>query len=75
MTINPEEKVNKELWYVLQRLKEEYLRTKVGHPLEYWVDFSFVGGEGPSARNEEKALEKLEESGVIEIVNSGWEYE
>jgi len=74
MTINPEEKFNKELWYVLKRLKEEFLRTKTGHPLEYWIYFDVIGGE-PTARNEEKAIEKLEEFGVIQIISSGWEYE
>ena len=75
MTINPEEKINRELWYVLQQLKEEYLRTKSGQTLEHWVNFNFIGGEGPSAKNEEKALEKLEELGAVNIISSGWEYE
>ena len=75
MKMSPEEKVNKELWYVLQQLKEESLRTKSGASLEYWVNFNFVGGEGPTATNEEKALVKLEELGAIQIINSAWEYE
>ena len=51
------------------------MRTKSGGPLEYWVYFNVVGGEGPTAANEEKALVKLEELGAIQIVNASWEYE
>ncbi len=75
--MNPEEKIDRELWYVLKQVKEEALRTRSGNPVEYWVNFDIIGGNIPIPENEVKALEKLEEFGVIEILNPGgtWDYE
>lgn len=73
--MTPEEKVNRDIWYTLQELKEEYLRTRKGELVEYWVDFDFVAANQPMPKNIEKSLEKLEESRAIEIINSGWDYE
>ena len=73
--MNSEEKVKKEIWYVLKRLKEESLRTTKSELIEYWVHFDFLGGEGPAAKDEEKILYKLEEFGAIKINDSSWEYE
>lgn len=75
METDLKEKINKDLWYVIQRLKEESLRVKAGKVIEYWVNFDFIGGDGPIPKNEEKALEKIEELGGIKIISSGWEYE
>lgn len=74
--MSPEEKVKKEHWYVLQRLKEESYRVVSGDPLQYWVTFGFWGSGVPSSENEIKALEKLEEMGAIRIINPGgsWDY-
>jgi hypothetical protein len=71
--MKPEEKINKERWYVLRKIKEEFLRTKSGEPIKYWVyfDFIFVGGERPAPKDEVKTLEKLEELKAIEILNQG----
>jgi len=71
--MNPEEKINKEFWYVLKKIKTESLRTKSDQPIDYWVYPSFVDltGEIPSAKNQIKILEKLEESGAIKILNPG----
>ena len=69
--MTPEEKIEQERWYVLKKIKEESLRTKVGSPIKYWVRFGFHGGERPTTANEIKTLEKLEEMGVIKILNPG----
>ncbi len=72
--MNLENKVKKEQWEVLQKLKEESYRTVSGDPIQHWVNFDFFG-PGLSPANEAKALEKLEELGAIRIVTQGWEYE
>lgn len=66
-----EEEINQERWYVLQKIRKEDLRTKTGEPIKYWVNFNFVGGYGPTGKDEKKTLEKLEELGVIKILNPG----
>ena len=67
------EKINKEFWYVLKKIKMEFLRTKSGQPIDYWINPGFVDltGEIPSAKNQIKILEKLEESEAIKILNPG----
>lgn len=74
--MTPEEKFNKDVWYVLRQIKEKSLYTKEGNPISYWVDFSFIDctGNSPSAKEEAAILEKLEEWGAIKIRSSGWEY-
>jgi len=74
--MTPEERINRELWYVLGQLKEGVLRTKSGYPIEHWVDFAAVISGAPTPKNEVMALEKLEELGVIKILNPGgdWDY-
>lgn len=67
--MTPEEKINKERWYVLRKIREESLRTKIDELIKYWVDFSFTGGDNPSGKDEVATLEKLEEFGVIKILN------
>jgi len=69
--MNPEGKINQERWYVLQKIQEEFLRTKTEEPINYWVYFSSVGENRPTLGDEAKTLEKLEELGVIEIQNPG----
>ena len=69
--MTPEEKINQERWCALQKIKKEYLRTKTGEPIEYWVNFNFVGGRGPTGKDEVKTLEKLEELRAIKILNPG----
>ena len=69
--MSPEEKVNRERWYVLQKLKTEYHRTKSDKPIEYWVHFDFVVGGVPTPKDEVSTLEKLEELGAIAILNPG----
>jgi hypothetical protein len=69
--MTPEEEINKERWYVLKKIEKERLRSKENKPIQYWVYFSVVGGDGPTAKNEVKTLEKLEELGAIKILNPG----
>jgi len=75
--MTPEEKFNRNVWYVLRQMKERSLYTKKGNPIAYWVHFDFLDatGETPLAADEAAILEKLEEWGAIKIKNSGWEYE
>ena len=68
--MTPQKIIDKEYWEVLQKIKEEFLRTKKGNPVDYWIYPNFVGG-GYSSGNEIKLLEKLEELGVIKILNPG----
>lgn len=75
--MNLENKVKKEQWEVLQKLKEESYRVLSGDPIQHWVTFGFFGAGVLTADNEIKALEKLEELGAIRIINprGHWEYE
>jgi len=71
--MTPEEIIKKERWYVLQKIKEESLRTKAESAINYLVNYDiiFVGGDAPSSDDEIKTLEKLEELGAIKILNPG----
>ena len=78
METNPEEKINQERRYVLRRIREAFLRTKKASPVHYTVHHNFIGGDGPTADNEVRTLEKLEELGAIKIIDrhenaNGWE--
>lgn len=70
-SMTPEEKINKELWCVLNKIKTNFLRTKSGSPVDYWVYFDTIDltGDSPSTGDEIKILEKLEELGAIKILN------
>lgn len=74
--MTPEEKFNRDAWYVLRRIKEKSLYTRRGDPIEYWVDFDSIVAGSPLAADEEAILKKLEEWGAITIDHrrSGWEY-
>ncbi|TRZ64493.1 MAG: hypothetical protein D4Q79_01415 [Spirochaetia bacterium] len=69
--VTPEEKIEKEYWHVLRKIKEAALRTKTNRPIEYWVNTNFIGGSGPTSGNEIKILEKLEELGALKVLNPG----
>ena len=69
--MNLENKVKKEQWEVLQKLKEESYRVVSDNPIEHWVTVGFFGAGVLTADNEIKALEKLEELGAIRILNPG----
>jgi len=75
--MTPENKFNKNVLYVLNKIKERSLYTKTGALLEYWVLFDFLDGSGetPLPKDEIAILEKLEEWGAIKIKMSAWEYE
>jgi hypothetical protein len=75
MSEDIENKVNNQFLYVLEKIKEEFLRSKKGQPIEYWTrNDNFVGGKGLSIKEESQILEKLEEMGAIKIISGGWEY-
>jgi len=61
---------NQERWHVLQKVKTEFYRTKSGDPVEYRVYLNVIVGGGPTAENEIKTLKKLEELGIIKILNA-----
>ena len=67
--MNPYEKFNRDVWFVLQKIKEENLRTASGKPIEYIVKFS--GYQPPitlKPENEPKILKKIEELLAIQII-------
>jgi len=71
--MTPEEIIDKERWYVLRKIREEFLRTKAGSNIDYCVcpDIILVGSDAPSPGDEITTLEKLEELGAIKILNPG----
>lgn len=75
--MSPQEKFNRDIWYVLQQLKQKSFYIKTGGTISYAVNYGFfdLTGGSPSAEEESLILEKLEELGVIKIRNKGWEYE
>ena len=67
--MTPENKIDSETWYVLQKIKEEYLRTKTSEPIKYEVKFyGYQEPSAPKSENEVKTLEKLEDVGAIKII-------
>jgi hypothetical protein len=71
MTVKNKFKLN--VKYVLEKLKERSLYIKKGGTLEYVVLPEIVSGLSVSAADEVAILEKLEEWGVIKILNPGGE--
>lgn len=69
----PEGKVNRDLLYVMRKIKEGSLREKAEAPIQYWVypNIVSIGGDIPTSGNQIKALEKLEELRTIRILNPG----
>ena len=67
MTMSPEEVFNKQVWEVLQKIKEELLATVEGSPVKYRIP-SIVGvGVIPPDRRI-KIIQKLEEKGAFKIL-------
>jgi len=75
--MKPEEKFNKDVWHVLERIKKGSLYAKEGQPTSYSVNPNLAAIGYPSATDEIAILGKLEEWGAIKIKNQGgtWEYE
>ncbi len=70
--MNVEEKVNKEILFVLRKIRDRELKTKKGAVIEYYTSNVLLAGEGyPLPSDEGKILEKLEEMGVLKIHNPG----
>lgn len=65
--MTPEEKFHKDVLYVLEQIKEKFLYTQKGKPIEYWV--KYVGYRNPVLSSEKEAaiIEKLPEYGIIKI--------
>ncbi|MCH7828730.1 hypothetical protein IH982_02610 [Patescibacteria group bacterium] len=68
--MTPEEKINWHLWWLLQKIKEEYLSTPKGEPvtLELGNTESLVNVKFPSIDRREKLMLKLRELGAIELL-------
>jgi len=68
--MTPEEKFNREIWYVLRRIKEKAFYVLSESPIEYKIKYDqFKGSELiPSPENEEQIIRKLEELKAIKII-------
>ena len=67
--MTPIEKFNKDLWYVLEHIKERSLYTKEGDAISYTIYFDTIVPGCPSAEDEVAILEKLEEWQAIKMRN------
>lgn len=66
MSMTPEEILHKQIWEILQDIKEEILVTNKGDPVKYRIPNIIGVGIIPSDRKK-KILHKLEEQGVLKI--------
>ncbi|GIW59222.1 MAG: hypothetical protein KatS3mg087_0288 [Patescibacteria group bacterium] len=73
MNMTPEEKVNQETWYVLQKLREKSLVSTITHTI-IMKPTHIIGGDFPSDRRVKEILLKLRELEAIKIVNNRDEY-
>ncbi len=68
--MTPEEKFNREIWFVLQKIKEASFRTSPLEFIEYVVKFSgYKPSDAPEPENEVRVLKKIEEWEAIKILN------
>lgn len=71
--MTPEEKFNKQVWEILQEIKEEILATEQNKPVKYL--FGNVAGAGIIPRDrQENIIKKLQELGALKIRVNPWEY-
>lgn len=67
--MTPEEKFNEEVWWVLQKIRTEELRTRRDEPIEWVMQARPLIGAGiPPIGVRQKILLKLEEWGAIRII-------
>jgi len=66
MSMTPQEKLNIQIWEVLQDIKEEYLVTEKGKPVKYKIPNVIGAGIIPKERRK-KILYKLQEQGAFKI--------
>lgn len=67
--MTPEEKFDKDVWYVLKQIKERMLYTKIGDPISYRIYSNVIVAGCPTDEQEIVILEKLAEGfGAIRIL-------
>lgn len=66
--MTPEEKFNREMWWVLQEIAEEKLATTEGKPVEFKV-VEFLASGIPSRDRQINIIHKLQEWKAIKILN------
>jgi len=68
MKMTPTEKFNQQVWEILQRIKEDYIASETGKPIEY--EFPRVQGVGIIPKKRRKDIfYKLQEWKAIKIIN------
>jgi len=75
MNLTPEEKFNKDIWYVLQKIKERALYSKQSSSIVSYrvIDANFIGGE-IFYDNEIETLEKIQEMEAVKNLKETEEY-
>jgi DNA-directed RNA polymerase sigma subunit (sigma70/sigma32) len=77
--MTPEERFNKEIWWILQEIKKEYLTTLSGEKVSFQirVQFKKINKDEepiPSPDTQRKLLDKLEEWKAFDLeVDSGFD--
>lgn len=66
--MNQEQKIAKEIWFVLQQLKEDYLLTPDNKYVNYEVEHSHQNSGYPSVHNQLKIIKKLEHLQAIKVI-------
>lgn len=69
----PEEKYERDVWYVLKKIKERSLYTETGKPIIYFAvtgfsDFSNLDNLPPTPADQVAVLKKLKEDGALKIL-------
>src|SRR3989338_3990793 len=71
--MTPEEKIKKEINFVVKKIKEEELRTKTNKPVAYRIKYhGYKDPNAPLPDNEERILEKLEDFGITKILKKNF---
>lgn len=66
--MTPEEKFNREMWWVLQEIAEEKLATTEGKPVEFEV-VKLIASGIPSRDRQINIIHKLQEWEAVKILN------
>jgi len=65
--MTPDERVHQEIWWVLQRIKEEIFVTEKGKLVKYELIYA-IGGSAPSIERQKNIIFKLQEWRAVKIV-------
>ena len=66
--MDAEEKVKKEFWFVLKKIKEISLKTPASEYIKYWTHSVILPPAGvPSQSDEGSILRKLQEMGILKL--------